>query len=372
MKILFLCGSVEPGKDGVGDYTRRLAGALVQKGHQAKILSLCDKQANSYVTENQEVEGTTIYVYRIPIVTTYKQRLVWTKSILDTFQPEYISLQYVPYSFNAKGLPLWLSSFLKKLTGNHQWHIMFHELWIGMDTRASFKSRSIGFLQQKIVLKVLKNLGDPSINTQTYLYHQNIANLGYTSKLLPLFSNISEPNIVNTAKVIHNSREICFVLFGGIHFGAPVQVFIDALKIALKKRKGCFLKFVFIGNCGNSITEWTSILDIENIPYEIKGFCTDQEVSKTLLNCSYGINTTPYLLIQKSGSNSAMIQHKLPVICVARAWKVKGFDTDEIQKIPNITYFKNYTSINSFITNGFKLSSEGMIESITNLFLEGL
>lgn len=26
MTILFLCGSLEPGRDGVGDYTRRLAG----------------------------------------------------------------------------------------------------------------------------------------------------------------------------------------------------------------------------------------------------------------------------------------------------------------------------------------------------------
>jgi hypothetical protein len=33
MKLLFLRGSIEPGKDGVGDYTCRLCGALIAEGH---------------------------------------------------------------------------------------------------------------------------------------------------------------------------------------------------------------------------------------------------------------------------------------------------------------------------------------------------
>ena len=42
MNILFICGSAEQSKDGVGDYTRRLCGALIRLGHNAQILSICD------------------------------------------------------------------------------------------------------------------------------------------------------------------------------------------------------------------------------------------------------------------------------------------------------------------------------------------
>ena len=127
---------------------------------------------------------------------------------------------------------------------------MFHELWVGMDTNASFKSRCIGFLQQKIVVKILKNLNNSVVNTQTNLYQQKISNLGYSSQLLPIFSNISRTNIVDTISFKKNCNDIRFGLFGGIHFGAPVQLFINAFQLELKKTKGAVLKFVFIGNCG--------------------------------------------------------------------------------------------------------------------------
>ena len=43
MKIVFLCGSLEPGRDGVGDYTRMLAAEIIRKGHNAAIVALADK-----------------------------------------------------------------------------------------------------------------------------------------------------------------------------------------------------------------------------------------------------------------------------------------------------------------------------------------
>jgi hypothetical protein len=40
LNIVFLCGSLQPGRDGVGVYTRRLAGEVIRQGHQASIISL--------------------------------------------------------------------------------------------------------------------------------------------------------------------------------------------------------------------------------------------------------------------------------------------------------------------------------------------
>ena len=42
MKIAFLCGSLEPGFDGVGDYVRMLASEVIVQGHQAVIVAIND------------------------------------------------------------------------------------------------------------------------------------------------------------------------------------------------------------------------------------------------------------------------------------------------------------------------------------------
>jgi hypothetical protein len=68
MKILFICGSLEPGRDGVGDYCRRLAGEFLRTGIDTQILSLCDQHATSFTNENQTVEETEVVVHRIPMV----------------------------------------------------------------------------------------------------------------------------------------------------------------------------------------------------------------------------------------------------------------------------------------------------------------
>jgi hypothetical protein len=82
--------------------------------------------------------------------------------------------------------------------------------------------------------------------------------------------------------------------------------------------------------------EWTSILDSEKIEYEVLGYCTDQEISKLLSSCDYGISTTPYLLVQKSGTIAALLEHKLPVLCVARKWEATQFDEDKVCELINI------------------------------------
>ena len=366
MKILFLCGSAEPGKDGVGDYTRRLCGELSRKGHKVQILSLCDYQATCFTMEFQEVDEVKVQVNRLPILTLNNQRFIWSQEILNNFQPDWISLQFVPYSFNLKGLPFWLPSFLNKLKGNHKWHIMFHELWIGMDLNTTFKSKCIGLLQKGLVSKILK--GKISINTQTDLYQSKIETLGYNAQILPLFSNIGKNKV--SIKTTTEELELKFCIFGGIHFGAPIEKFIDELKQVLLISKDIrTLKFIFIGSCGAAIEEWKIVLLAHKINFEITGFVTDEEISVLLSSCQYGISTTPYILSQKSGSLAAMFDHCLPVICVARNWEVKGF---EQPLFSNLINYENSETINNFLDRKFILSNDNNLEFVARKFLEGL
>jgi hypothetical protein len=75
-------------------------------------------------------------------------------------------------------------------------------------------------------------------NTQTNLYQQKIANLGYSTLLLPLFDNISNINLIDAVavkrKLQKNSILHCDLVES---FWATVQVFIKALKLELKKVK---------------------------------------------------------------------------------------------------------------------------------------
>ncbi|TDD94678.1 glycosyltransferase family protein [Flavobacterium cellulosilyticum] len=368
MKILFLCGSLQPGHDGVGDYTRRLCGELIKNGHQVQILSLCDKHSTTFSIEKQEVDGNEVIAHRISNSTSNNQRSVWAQETLNKIQPDWISLQFVPYSFNPRGLPFWIPSFLMKLKGNHQWHIMFHELWIGMNLNATFKSKCIGLLQKGLIIKILKGNDKIIINTQTDLYQSKIAKLGYDAQLLPLLSNIIKNN--DSVKISTDVKELKFCFFGSIHYGAPIEKFIHELKqVLLLSNEKKALKFVFIGNCGIAIEEWKQVLLANNINFEITGFVSDEEISILLTSCQYGISTTPYILCQKSGSVAAMFNHQIPVLSVARNWKVKGYYQEPFLNLIN---YENLDSIQDFLNRKFIISNNNNLEFVANNFLNVL
>ncbi|MDQ1166737.1 glycosyltransferase [Flavobacterium sp. SORGH_AS_0622] len=314
MDILFICGSAEIGNDGVGDYTRRLCGMLIRSGHQAQILALCDQQITFFTTENQIAEQTPVTVHRIPVIADHNERLVLLQSVIKDLEPDWISLQYVPYSFNPKGLPFWLPSYLKKIRGNHKWHIMFHELWLGIDSESSIRHKVIGKLQQVIAKKIVHNTKTHSINTQNKLYQFFLQSQNITAEVLPICGNIPL-----TAVKKETQEFTQFVLFGTIHNGAPFKDFVDDLM----KTSNTFskpLKFVFIGNNGPQLTNCTKILQNYNIEYEVLGIQAENVISQVLLDSDFGISTTPYFQTEKSGVYAAYKEHQINTICVSRNW----------------------------------------------------
>lgn len=340
MNILFICGSIEPGKDGVGDYTRRLCGELLITGHGSKILALCDNHSTSFVNENQSVGGRDILVHRIPVLSSSKQRIFWSQDILNTFQPDWISLQFVPYSFNPKGLPFWLPSFLNKLKGNHKWHVMFHELWLGIDIESSITHKFIGKLQQLIIKKIIQNTKPYLITTQNKLYQFFLQTHNIDADILPICGNIPVTTIKNESNEFTQ-----FVLFGTIHPGAPFKDFVEDLVVTSNRFKKP-IKFIFIGKNGSELTTFTTILENYNICYEVLGIQSEIIISQVLINSDFGISTTPYFQTEKSGVYAAYREHKIRTICVSRKWTPKKGQYN----IPQIIKYKknnlNLISIN--------------------------
>ena len=141
-KILFLCSCLEPGKDGIGDYIRKLAEYCKNVGIEIFLLAINDH----YIEDNYVKYYNSC---RISNKLNQKKKLLITKSIINKFQPQWISLQIMPYSLQSKGIIFNQISFFKKITLGLKIHIMFHELWIGEEKGAPIKNTLIGFLQKK-------------------------------------------------------------------------------------------------------------------------------------------------------------------------------------------------------------------------------
>ncbi|KAA6351941.1 hypothetical protein EZS27_000738 [termite gut metagenome] len=330
MKILFLCGSLESGRDGVGDYTRRLASELIRQGHNASIIALNDTHIKKIEKIEQESDGTQTSVLRIPSILSNKERHIALDEFINNYDPEWLSLQYVPYSFQKRGLPFGLVKQLAKIGKGRKWHIMFHELWVGMDTASPLLLRMNGTLQKYLIIQLVKTLQPTIINTNTNLYKYQLNKSGFQVSLLPLFGNIP----VKFVKQKKEEDKLIFIVFGGIHFGADLEKFSEWLQQVQKDEKKN-TKIWFVGKNGEDVKNWEKELQSKGIDFEIFGIQNEDTVSKLMSLSDIGIATTPYWLLEKSGSVAAMQEHSLPVICLAREWIPNNVDESFIHKSIN-------------------------------------
>jgi glycosyltransferase involved in cell wall biosynthesis len=329
MKIVFICGSLEPGCDGVGDYTRRLSSELSSKGYSVGIIAYNDHFASQYSETVNYFEGSTQLIsLRIPHAYSRILRSKKIKEFLQSFKPDWISLQFVPFSFNTKGLIFGLSKELLNLGGGWQWHIMFHELWVGMSTDSSKKHILWGLVQRHMIKSLIKVLSPNIIHTQIQLYKAQLSKLGFNSQILPLFSNIPLTEIAENKTYLQHNSFINLVLFGTLHPHAQVESFIKEVAL-YNKREINTLCLKVIGRSGSELNNWIKLCEIHNIEIDVLGPLPSDKISEVLQNSSVGITTTAFPMIFKSGSVAAMQEHSLPVICIALPWKPRGIELKE-------------------------------------------
>lgn len=326
MKIVFLCGSLEPGHDGVGDYTRRLAAEMIRQGHHATAVSLNDTGLSRELECIQQCENVDISVLRLPSAWASKQRFDLAKKWIDDVDPEWISLQFVIFSFHRKGLPLGLSGFLADLGKGRHWHLMFHELWVGMPLGASKKHILWGWIQRKMIKSLILKLKPEVIHTQCRLYFAHLTKLGFKVDYLPLFSNVPVVDeLVNekTADSGNSNEIVSMVVFGMIHPFAQLEQFIKEV-ILYKERQKVEITLTIIGRCGAEQEYWVSVWKAAGLHVEVLGEQSVSRISQVLKNASIGISTCAMAMIDKSGTVAAMLAHGLTVLCIAKPWKPRG------------------------------------------------
>jgi hypothetical protein len=318
--IIFICGSLEPGRDGVGDYSRRLAGELIRQGQAVSIIALNDRHIQNSFQDQQESEGITVPVLRLASNSIWKVRKYQAKNWIEDRNPEWLSLQYVPFSFQRKGLPWRLAGQLREIGKGRKWQMMFHELWVGMDKESSFKFRLWGTLQKYLTRRVVSRIHPVLFHTQASLHKDQLENISVESELLPLFGNIPCNSF---SKIKIENSALKFVIFGMIHPGAPISQFADDMLVYSKKEKKQ-ITFIFIGRNGALLNEWVRTFEQYHFQVHVMGEQEPERISEVLGKADYGINSTPVYLIEKSGTVAAMREHQLPILCISRSWHARN------------------------------------------------
>lgn len=312
---------MQPGHDGVGDYTRRLACELIRQGHVVEAIALTDKYVSHQCLELQTFDLVELPVLRLPVALPLTQKLNIAKKYINEFNPDWISLQFVIFGYHPKGLPLWLTK-LAMLGKGRQWHVMFHELWIGMARESSKKGKYWGLVQKHIIKKMVSAISPKLITTQSSLYKGQLSRTNIGSYHLPLFGNI--PVVGGQLNEIPSSKnDVTLVIFGTIHPGTPVKQFVDEA-IAFKQKRNISISIKIIGNSGKERSNWVSAWQNAGFLVEVLGEQTAEVISTTLLNATIGISTSAYSMIEKSGTVAAMREHGLKVICVANPYNLNS------------------------------------------------
>jgi len=368
MKVLFICGSLESGKDGVGDYTKKMALMCEEYGIKPLIIAINDR----YIDQMQSGYINSIPFLRIPKIMPIKYKLIEIEKYIALASPiDWISLQFVPYGFNNKGLIYKYIKPLKRLFSGFKVHVMMHELWIGEEQQASFKNKYFGYLQKIFIINLLKSIKPLVVNTSIPLYKHMLENAGINTSILPLFSNINYFPISNDKYlepipediVVNKNNYIIGCIFGSIYH---TSWDMDSLfKILAKKSKsnGKKILIISVGKISTGEEFWKELpLKYPDFEFLTIGIQDETVISNLLYSfVDFGIVTTPAIIAGKSGTYMAFLEHGLPVFTKKNELSF-NFDTSDCLLDERLTQVdENYD---------FNLKSRSLPVSLINKTME--
>ncbi|WP_162343326.1 glycosyltransferase family protein [Cyclobacterium salsum] len=368
---LFICGSIEPGKNGVGDYTRMLAEGFVNQGQFVSIIAVNEKEFPiDLIPSYKKGKRNEINTYRLSSNLSWRVRQNIVIQLVDQLDPDIISLQFVPFSFHMKGLPYFLPSWLYGISKKpRKWHVMFHELWIADSKVHSLKEWFIRESQKFVITKLIKKLKFDLIDTSNYTYHNMLRKAGYESSIVPIFSNLPKGiRCVNYRINEDLEGKIVGVFFGKIVRSKGIINKINALSGLIKEQLNKELFILHIGGSNSSKTAviLNSLSNKLNIKTKSLGFLNADEAADILASADFGLSDYPVELIQKSGSIASMLYNELPVILLCEEGNIQSFHFLEISCFHRELDFKAF--INQEKNFGVKYSSENAVLRLHNHF----
>lgn len=323
MKLVFLCTSLAPGRDGVGDYVRQLAAACAQLGHVCLLVALHDRHLE-HPTELVQ-RGSEV---RFPASLTWTRRAEMLRGLLREFDPHWVSWQMVSYGFHPKGILPRASFALIDAARPWQNHVMLHELWLGLARADRFRPRLVGALQRRALLAFLRRLAPAAVHTTNPAYQLALARHGWPAEILPLFGNIPvQPAAREAARAelaalagdaLPRTPQLLGVVFGTIHPQWQPEATLTFLRAAGGHARRP-VALVTLGRIGAHGTRLLPRL-AQSLPVFDAGPQSPDTLSRLLQAMDFGLATHPWALIGKSGTAASLVDHGLPVIVPRDDW----------------------------------------------------
>jgi len=325
MKLAFLCSSLERGRDGVGDYSRRLGEECVKLGHHCALIALNDRHLSGGLEKAEsDAECCTL---RLPAGMPWNKRVAHAVAFGTEFGPDWISLQFVAYGFHPKGIVARLPRILRRIIDARRLHVMMHELWSGGGPEASPKQRLVGLVQRFFVLRMLKTLRPAVLHTSLPVCVEALGKAGIGAGLLPLFGSIPLADMSDAEPLAARLRGDGqshgnaggAPLIGGF-FGSfypewrPEPLFGILQKVASKLDRPLHLVAAGrLGSYGEGL--WDDLTrTYEQIHFLKLGEQPTRALSQFFQLVDFGIPTAPWHLLGKSSSAAAMLDHGLPIL----------------------------------------------------------
>lgn len=327
MRIVFLASTLAPGRSGVGDYIRCLVAELDRLGHPTLALGLAD-------TEDALEDHAP--VVRIDRRRPWPQRLLQARAAVAGFAPDWVSLQFVPYAWHPRGYAFGLADRLAPLFKRRRAHLMFHELWVGLNRGDRLVNRLHGIVQRRAVLALQRGLAPQVVHTQAPAYIATLAAEGIAARRLPLFGNVPPAPgdrhatrrqiLAEHAPQLDAGRAVFAGWFGTVHRewnGPEVVTRLDAATTTAGKQ----LVLLSLGRTGpggaallaalrQAPTAGVTVVEI--------GETSAAEASRLLGALDLALTANPMALVPKSGTVASCLEHGLPVLVSRDDWRPRG------------------------------------------------
>jgi len=346
MKIAIICSCADPGRDGVGDYSVRLAAALATDGHQTLVIA----ERDFAVTGSQPLNGQRdgISVLRLPGASSSEQRARVLADTLESFSPDWVILQFVCWGLADRGvLDPPLSALLTALSGRRV-AIYCHELWLGLERGASLRHRWWGRSQRASILRFLAQLRPALVMTSNAAYRSVLERFGWKTRIVPLFSNIPlrrEGGAAFRALLGERARPrndtVMAAVFGSVYPEWRPQAALRWISKEARQRNRRAL-LVMAGRPsarGEALVQQLARELSESLTLVTLGEVTPEVASGLFQEADIGLPSSDWILLDKSGVAAAMTAHGLPMLVVRNGVSFRDVPDLNVTHAPSVFRF---------------------------------
>lgn len=246
-----------------------------------------------------------------------------------------VFLQFVPYAWHAWG---WVGAGVRReiagFCAGRRTAVFMHELWVGESTGDALRRRWLGWWQRRGVVRLLRCLKPVAIVTSNMVYRAILAREGFEAEVWQLPGNLPSPTAADEkmagewwAERRLGGAQVAAV-FGAIHpewdGAAALRSWCEAA--AARGREGVLLTLGRNGPAAEvglaRLAAAVPALRIERLAARAAG-----PLAAVLAKATVGVATTPWALIDKSGTVAAFRERGVPVVVTRDDWRWRRGET---------------------------------------------